>query len=273
MEEVICKSKVAHQTGTFTFEVEGFLALPDEVGDTVESPEFELCGRTWQLRIFPGGSLQAHKGFVSFYLASKSLVVTRASYKLIIVRQPQNSDDEQHTQHEELVRVRDEIFQSTGIRKFEARGVHVDGWGRDKFIAIHVLKDAAHGLLVNNRIIFKTEITAYGDLESPTFAGLSLALRKDHCLTHDIGLMLYDRYTTDIVLVITDESTGMITDRILAHRTLLCARSPVFYAMLQEREGFDSAMAETAKREVIIVDFDGQTIKDMLVYVYTEECK
>ena len=59
--------------------------------DTVESPEFELCNRTWQLRIFPGGSLTAHRGYLSYYLASKSTVVTRASYKLIIVRQHLNT--------------------------------------------------------------------------------------------------------------------------------------------------------------------------------------
>ena len=105
--------------------VDGFLNLPDDVGETIESPEFELCSRLWQLRIFPGGSLVAHKGFLSFYLASKSTVVSRASYKLIIKRQHGMTDET----GEMTSPVVDEIFASTGVRKFEARGVHVDGWG------------------------------------------------------------------------------------------------------------------------------------------------
>ena len=52
-----------------------------------ESPEFDLCGHVWQLRIFPGGSLEAHKGHLSFYLASKSSRQARASYKLSVLCQ------------------------------------------------------------------------------------------------------------------------------------------------------------------------------------------
>ena len=58
----------------------------------------------------------------------------------------------------------DEIFASTGVRKFEARGVHVDGWGRDKFISNSILRDPANGLIVNNKAIFRVEITVFGDL-------------------------------------------------------------------------------------------------------------
>ena len=49
----------------------------------------------------------------------------------------------------------DEIFASTGVRKFEARGVHVDGWGRDKFISNSILRDPANGLIVDNKAIFR----------------------------------------------------------------------------------------------------------------------
>lgn len=66
------------------------------------------------MRIFPGGSLESHKDFVSFYLASKSNRMSRASYKLIVLNQ--------------IIGGEDETFSSSGIRIFEARGVQVSIW-------------------------------------------------------------------------------------------------------------------------------------------------
>lgn len=81
------------------------------MGDSIESPEFLLCGFQWQLRIFPGGSLESHRGYISYYLASKSNRVARASYKLSVCNQIAGADDES--------------FASSGVRVFEAKGVQV----------------------------------------------------------------------------------------------------------------------------------------------------
>jgi hypothetical protein len=112
MEERIATSKVKRQTGTFTFRVEGYGGLSTRVGESCESPEFELCGHIWQLRIFPGGSLEIHRGFLSFYLASKSTRNARASYRLTVCNQVNGVD---------------ETFASSGVRIFEAKGVQIDG--------------------------------------------------------------------------------------------------------------------------------------------------
>lgn len=111
VEEKSSISRVQKATGTYRFRIEGFSGLSTRVGDSVESPEFQLCGYTWQLRIFPGGSLDAHKGYISYYLASKSNRMARASYKLSIVNQ--------------IIGGEDETFASSGIRIFEAKGVQV----------------------------------------------------------------------------------------------------------------------------------------------------
>jgi hypothetical protein len=106
-------SKVKKSYGSFRFSIEGYSGLSHRVGDSTESPEFELCGHTWQLRIFPGGSLETHRGYVSYYLASKSTQHARASYKLIILSQSNSGHDE--------------VFASSGVRFFEAKGLQVDG--------------------------------------------------------------------------------------------------------------------------------------------------
>ena len=50
----------------------------------------------------------------------------------------------------------------------------------------------------------------------------------------DLGKLLFDPNTTDLTLIVGEHDHH--TESILAHRSILCARSPIFYAMLQSRE-------------------------------------
>ena len=119
------KSSVSKVTikssGSYTFRVEGYSGLISKVGESVESPEFILCDRLWQIRIFPGGSLEKHKNYVSYYIASKSPQSAKASYKLSICSQVYGGIDA--------------CFTSAGIRSFEARGPRIDG--NINYIGIH----------------------------------------------------------------------------------------------------------------------------------------
>jgi hypothetical protein len=111
-EEKSSVSRVKKSYGTYRFRIEGFSGVPNRIGESVESPEFTLCGYTWQLRIFPGGSLEQHKDFLSFYLASKSEKLARASYTLSIVNQILGGEDES--------------FNSSAVRIFEPKGDQVE---------------------------------------------------------------------------------------------------------------------------------------------------
>lgn len=82
-----------------------------------------------------------HKGYISYYLASKSNRVARASYKLSILSQVLGSPDE--------------VFVSSGVRTFEAKGVQVDGWGRDKFVSATILSDSDYGYSLDDTVIFR----------------------------------------------------------------------------------------------------------------------
>lgn len=119
MEEKSNITRVKQTKGSYSFRVEGYLGLPDGVSDSVESPEFVLCGYTWQLRIFPGGSLDAHRGYLSFYLASKSDKDARVSYKLSVVNHVLGLDNES--------------FSSPSARTFAAIGSKVAH--KDEFVA------------------------------------------------------------------------------------------------------------------------------------------
>ena len=111
MEEKGNVSRVKKSLGCYEFRIEDFTGLSTKVSNCVESPEFNLCGLTWQLRIFPGGSLENHKDYLSFYLASKSNRSARASYKLIVVNQMEGLPDE--------------VVRSSGVKVFEAKSSQV----------------------------------------------------------------------------------------------------------------------------------------------------
>lgn len=50
----------------FVWFINAMIGLSSRVGESVESPEFFICGHQWQLRIFPGGSLVIFPKLISF---------------------------------------------------------------------------------------------------------------------------------------------------------------------------------------------------------------
>lgn len=261
MEEKSCFGKVETTTGKFTFTVEGWSTLSDKVGDSTESPEFDLCGKKWQLRIFPGGSLENHCGYISYYLASKSTTLIRASYKLIVRNQNPASSFQPPV---------DEMFASAGIRKFEAKGVQVDGWGRDKFMLISKLKDSRLGFCMSDTVIFQVEVVVFGNVipVSPGNLSLSKDLHKHLSLSEELSELVLpssEQLFADVAFSIRVHNTshnhrtdshdgshplngsnrdglgsngdeegklyGNEDVKLYAHKCILSARSPVFCAM------------------------------------------
>jgi len=174
-QQISIAANVARSSGSFTFRIGGFPALDEAVGECTESPEFELCSRRWQLRIFPGGSLPAHQGKCSYYLASKSNVQTRASYKLVVVCQNGGKD---------------EVFQSSGIRRFEAMGDggNSDGWGKDNFMDRSYLLNPRNGFCLDDTVIFRASVTVYGSFNGASgFASLHVFGTGSTTLMEDLS--------------------------------------------------------------------------------------
>jgi speckle-type POZ protein len=249
IEEKYNVSRVQKTFGTYKFRIEGYSGLSNRVGDSVESPEFTLCGHSWQLRIFPGGSLESHKGYVSYYLASKSTRQARASYKLMIANQIPGGEDES--------------FASSGIRVFEAKGIQVDGWGRDKFVAASMLKDSDFGLWIDDSVVFKVEITVCGELEPLLIPSEELENRLAcQSLSAAVKALFDDSSSSDIKITSYSNDKQEIT--LHAHRCILAARSDYFRGM------FRWNMKEATSGEVFIEEFDPKVIREMIHYMYTD---
>jgi hypothetical protein len=187
------------------------------------------------------------------------------------------------------------------VRKFEARGIHVDGWGRDKFISNTILRDPSNGngkkqhfsiiytnihsyayinkshtnigFIVDNKIIFKVEITVHGDLDHPQHQKTLQIPRTVNSLKNDLSKILFQKSTSDCTLIVGEEESSMET--INAHKAILCARSPVFHAMLQSRsDGYGEEMkfGEGFENTVRISDMEPDVMRSLCTYMYTETC-
>lgn len=141
--------------------------------------------------------------------------------------------------------------------------LQVDGWGRDKFIVAAMLKDPDFGFWLDDAVIFKVEITAYGDLEPFTTNGgrdtIVTKFSKHACLTNALRAVFNDHVTSDLIV-----SVGSKLEKLYVHKCILAARSDVFYAMLT------MPMKESMKGELLIEDFEAIVVKEMLHFLYTD---
>ncbi|CAL1267982.1 unnamed protein product [Larinioides sclopetarius] len=83
-------------------------------------------------------------------------------------------------------------------------------------------------------------------------------IRSLQKLSSDLKLLLDPKET-----YFSDVNLGCGNDVFSAHKSILCARSPVFAAM------FTTKMKETLRNEVDISDISSQVLKIMLTYIYT----
>lgn len=131
-----------------------------------------------------------------------------------------------------------------------------------------MLRDSEFGFLIDDAIIFKVEITAYGDLEEATsnyhksstellLSGMSQQFSN---LQASIKALYNDETTSDLTMYL-----GVKREIFHGHRCILSARSEVFQVM------FSSPMKECCKGEMDIPEYEANVIKVLLTYIYTDE--
>lgn len=132
----------------------------------------------------------------------------------------------------------------------------VDGWGRDKFVTVPFLMDHRNGLFVDDSVIFKVEICVVGELENKS-DGVFVQFAPQ-TLESNLKYILETESHTDIILEIGET-------KLKAHKSILCARSPVFAAMLSLN------MFECQSGVIEITDTDTTVMKELLYFMYTDQ--
>jgi BTB/POZ domain len=149
-----------------------------------------------------------------------------------------------------------------------------------------ILHDADFGYCVDDTVVFKVEITVYGDLETASFPAVGLVSASK--LVPSLGRCLKQLYLngdlTDAELVVSGNPNACIATastlipapssasassppvRIRVHRAILAARSPVFLAM------FSHTMTERSTGIITVNDVEPLVMQEMVHFMYTDEC-
>jgi hypothetical protein len=119
------------------------------------------------------------------------------------------------------------------------------------------------GVCVDDKIIVKVDLEF--DVESttrilPTLAGCSLA--------EEFRELLFQPSLSDVSIVVRSqmESSAIENVTIPAHSLMLSVGSSVFREMLH------SGMQETSAKTIHLTDFDEDTVRDFLTFLYTGRC-
>ncbi|RYH12843.1 BTB/POZ domain-containing protein [archaeon] len=122
-----------------------------------------------------------------------------------------------------------------------------------------MFKDSSLGFRVEDTVIFKVEVTVYGDLESSPILDHDKSFPNVTTLETSIKNMFNDPNTADVIL-----KCGSRQERIFAHRCILSARSEVFRAM------FTTNCRECVTGEVNIPDIDYMIMKEVVFHIYSD---
>lgn len=134
--------------------------------------------------------------------------------------------------------------------------VQVDGWGRDKFMSVEELLHPDKGFCKDDCVIFRVEMTVYGELELVTNENTT---SRSVTLSQSFRTMLAFPVHTDVTFCVGDPP-----ETILANKCVLMARSPVFYAM------FSHDMKENVCGEVHVSDFEIAVVREFVHFIYTD---
>ncbi|CAB3403866.1 unnamed protein product [Caenorhabditis bovis] len=126
---------------------------------------------------------------------------------------------------------------------------------RREALLAHLGEDSVIHLLLTITVSFDT-VTKTSSRGTP----LSLPSPKPNMLVQDLESVFKSEKCYDFTI-------NVGTEKLKAHKVILCARSKVFAAMLEPHT------EEFQKSEVTIIDVDSEVMKDLLYYMYTGNVK
>jgi len=225
-----------------------------ENGEELKSGVFSIRTKDrqtdWFMRINPNGEEKTCKGFVSLFL-----------YKDGICEIPINADI--------IFSIVDKDGVKTRAKRCEymfEKNLPSDNRGFAKFVSHSELRHPQLNLLPSDTLTILCEISITGD--NVVTSGTSRPLQPGQSRVRDGRTEPVSRLASDINSIF---ETGKFADctvvtegrEFRCHKNILASRSTVFDAM------FTHDMEENRKSKVDIIDLDGDTVHDMLIYIYS----
>ncbi|KAK1336210.1 hypothetical protein QTO34_004014 [Cnephaeus nilssonii] len=147
------------------------------------------------------------------------------------------------------------------IKSLESRHAYrfVQGkdWGFKKFIQRDVLLDEAYRFLPDDKLTLFCEVSVVQDSVTISGQNARKKVKVPECqLADELGGLWENSWFTDCCFCVAGQE-------VQAHKAILAARSPVFWAM------FEHAMEDSKKNPVEIIDVEPSVFKEMMCFIYT----
>ncbi|XP_025082402.1 protein roadkill-like [Pomacea canaliculata] len=238
-----CYTQVKVIKFSYIWTINNFSFCREEMGEVLKSSTFSAGANDklkWCLRVNPKGLDEESKDYLSLYLllvsCNKSEV--RAKFKFSIL----------NAKREET-----KAMESQRAYRF----VQGKDWGFKKFIRRDFLMDEANGLLPDDKLTIFCEVSVVGDTVNVSGQSNCTPVKVPECrLSEDLGQLFQSSSFSDVYLCVGGHDFRV-------HKSILAARSPVFYAM------FEHEMTESKRNRVEITDVDHDVMREMLRFIYT----
>ena len=200
--------------------------FPDAVGEYTSSPIMEFEESFWSLRLYPGGYDLESREFLSCFVVCHSHRKTRASFRVTILNQ---KGWKNHTYSSDGVR--DFTIPSTVSHSSVLNVPNANNgiWGDHRFVLRSMLKNSSNGMLCDDKLIVKLDLTIYGAVEhsSARYSDISSVIglspsanqKQTRSICDDLSALLFDESSADVAIITTgcnssdtDEASASVQD-------------------------------------------------------------
>lgn len=230
--------------GSHTFEISGYsLKKGIGVGEFIQSSTFTVGGYDWVIRVYPDGSCDAVKDYVSVYLEIMSRnTEARACCSLRLINQDTGKPVIMWSEETP------KVFRSCDSSRF--------GPQNGQFVLRSVLEEESLGYIKDDFFQIECDITVIKDsyvYESSVWSEITVPPSD---LSQHLGKLLSDKKDTDVTFSVGGEN-------FVAHKIVL-AMSPVFKAQLYGQ------MKERRARRITVEDMQPAIFRALLHFIYND---
>ena len=214
-------TRISTHKGGHRHVVKGFALIDKKPAASLYSAQFSVGGKMWQLVCYPGGEKEEASEYVSLFLGFRGPETKcRATWLLRVVNQKPGG---RHKERSWNRMDQHNVFEQT------------KRWGWQKFIRRDTLLDEENGYLSKDgTIILEAELEVYGEHETKeTSEEIESSQRKEPAsLSAETSTMCDDYRALRAEETLADVAFALDSGtRMVGHRQILAARSPVFRSM------------------------------------------
>lgn len=189
----------------------GLSGFPDAVGEYTSSPIMEFEESFWSLRLYPGGYDQDSRDFLSCFVVCHSHRKTRASFRVTILNQKGWKNHSCASDGVKDFTIPSSVPHSSVLN---VPNINNGIWGDPKFILRSMLKNSSNGMLCDDKLIVKLDLTIYGAVEhsSARYSDITSVVglsppstnqKQVRCISDDLSALLFDESSADVSIITT----------------------------------------------------------------------